>query len=116
MKLPNVFAKLTTGSNKVLTIFGSLAIAAAIGTVAAPAAGAQQFGIGVQFGGPRYVTSAPVYGTYARGYVVPRYGYAPGYWQDRRVEEWRAQEWRNRAYRNHGYWEHRGGYDHGGWR
>ena len=110
MKLLNVFAKLTTGSNRVLTMFGGMALAAAACTVAAPAAAAQQFGIGVQLGGPRYVAPAPVYGTYARGYVVPRYGYTPGYWEERRAEEWRAREWHDHAFRDHGYWERRGGF------
>ena len=120
MKLSTVFAKLTTGNTKVLTALGSLAIAGAVCTLAAPAANAQQFGIGVQFGGPRYVAPAPVYGGYAPAYVEPRYGYAPGYWQDRRAEEWRAHEWREREAREHAFrdrdYGYRGGYSHDGWR
>ncbi len=101
MKLSNLFAKLTSGNTKALTILGGLAIAGAALTTAAPAAQAQQFGFGVQFAGPRYVEPVPqpVYGTYgsgdyAPGYYAPSYGYAaaPGYWDHHRAEEWREHQ------------------------
>ena len=110
MKLSTLFAKLTSMNTRTLSTLGGLALTAAALTLATPAANAQQFGIGVQFGGPRYVTPATIYPAY--GYspanVAPRYGYAPGYWQERRAEEWRAHEWREHAFREHGYWDHRG--------
>ncbi len=113
MKLSNRIAKLTF-SNKTLTILGGLALAATALTAGAPPAQAQEFGIGVQFGGPRYVAPAPAYGVYGPAYAAPRYGYAPGYWGERRGEEWRAHEWREQAAREHAFreheeWEHRGG-------
>ena len=119
MKLSIVFAKLTKGNTTVLSTFGGLAIAAAACTLAAPVASAQQFGIGVQFGGPRYVEPAPAYG-YAPAYLEPRYGYAPGYWADRRAEEWRAHQWRERVAREEAFRERNFGYRegryHDGWR
>ena len=113
MKLSSLFAKVTS-TNRTLGTLGGLAITAAALTLLTPAANAQQFGIGVQFGGPRYVAPAPVYPTYGPAYVEPRYGYAPGYWQERRAEEWREHEWRERAFRQHEYWDHRGYYGYYG--
>lgn len=101
MKLSNVFAKLTSSKTRVLSVVGGLTLAGAALTAAAPVAAAQGFGVGVQFGGPRYVAPAPppVYRTYGPGFYAPHYAYgyvAPGYWDRRRAEDWRAHE----------YWEH----------
>ncbi len=108
MKLSNLFAKLTFGNTKALTMLGGLAIAAAAMAAAAPAAQAQQFGIGVQFGGPRYVAPQPqpVYRAYAPGYYAPSYGYvaAPGYWDHHRAEEWREHEAHERWEHNHEFY------------
>lgn len=94
MKLSNLTAKLTCSKTRVRSMLGGLVLAGAALTMAAPVAQAQQFGIGVQFGGPRYVAPVPVYRGYGPAFYAPRfgYGYAPGYWQDRRAEEWRAHE------------------------
>ena len=97
MKLSNVFAELTSSKTRVLSVAGGLALAGAMLTAAAPAADAQQFGIGVQFGGPRYVAPVPppVYRGYPAGVYAPRneYGYvAPGYWDHRRFDDWRSRE------------------------
>ena len=94
MKLSHVVAKLTLGKRLVLGRLGGLALAGAALTAAAPSAAAQQFGVGVQIGGPRYVAPAPAYRAYGGGLYGPRTGYgeAPGYWQHRRFAEWRAQE------------------------
>ena len=95
MKLSTLTAKLTCGKAKVLGVVGGLALAGAVLTAATPAAQAQQFGVGIQFGGPRYVEAPrPVYRPY--GYAPVYNGYAPGYWEHRRIEQWRAHE----------YWEH----------
>ena len=110
MKLSTLFAKLTTVNTRTLSTLRGLAITAAALTLASPVAKAQQFGVGVQFGGPRYVAPAPVYPAYGPAYVAPRYGYAPGYWQERRAEEWRAQQWHDHAFRAHEGWDHRGYY------
>ena len=112
MKLANLIAKLTprklfNGRAQALGLLGGLVLAGAAATVAAPAASAQQFGVGVQIGGPRYV-APPAYrpypgGYYGPAYVAPRYGfgygYAPGYWEHQHAEQWRAHE----------YWEHNHG-------
>lgn len=93
MKLSNAVAKLTSGNIKVLSVLGGLALAGAAFTLAAPAASAQQFGIGVEIGGPRYVVpvAPPVYRPY--GYYAPQPVYvAPRYWDHGRVEAWRAHE------------------------
>lgn len=97
MKRSIVFAKLISSKTRVLSVVGGLALAGAALTTAAPAAGAQQFGIGVQIGGPRYVAPVPppVYRSFGSGFYAPHtaYGYvAPGYWDHRRAEEWRAHE------------------------
>ena len=94
MKLYNLLAKLTSPNHKALSVLGGLALVGAALTVAAPAASAQQIGFGVAFGGPRYVAPVPAYRPYGPAYVAPRlgYGYAPGYWDQRRAEEWRAHE------------------------
>lgn len=103
MKAANLFAKGTAtaffnGKAKALGLLGGLMLAGAAATFAAPAAGAQQFGFGVQFGGPRYVAPAPrIYRPYAPGYYGPAYvapapvygyGYGPGYVAH--VDGWRA--------------------------
>lgn len=120
MKLANLFAKgtattLRNGKAKALGLLGGLILAGAAVAVTAPSASAQQFGIAVQFGGPRYVAPAPrIYRPYAPGYYGPAYvapapaygyeaGYGPGYGPGYvgRVDGWRAHE----------YWEHhRGSY------
>ena len=113
MKSANLFAKgtattLRNGKAKVFGLISGLMLAGAALTLATPAAGAQQFGVAVQFGGPRYVAPAPRFypqyaGSYAPGYYgpayvapAPAYGYGPGYVERERIEPWRAHE----------YWEH----------
>ncbi len=110
MKLADLFAKdtpnsLFNGRMKALGLLGGLALAGAT-LLATPAAGAQQFGVAVQFGGPRYVAPAPRYirpyaPGYTPGYVTPAYGapvygYDPGYVEREHINQWRAHE----------YWEH----------
>ena len=100
----------------------TLAVAGVALTAATPAASAQQVAFGVQFGGPRYVQSAPVvprgygYG-YAPGYGYAQgYGEAPGYYAPR--YDWREHDareaWERREafgharneFREHEYREH----------
>ena len=101
MKLSDITAKLTCSIRnlnwKATHVLAGVALAgAALAPV--PAAQAQHFAVGVQFGGPRYYAPAPP----PRVYVGPGYGYgyAPGYWEHRRFEDWRRHE----------YFEHRGFY------
>ncbi|MBE7159372.1 MAG: hypothetical protein INR62_13235 [Rhodospirillales bacterium] len=91
----------------VVKVLGTLAVAGAALSVAAPAAKAQ-VAFGVEVGsGPRYYEAAPAYGGAAYGY-----GYNPhAYWEHRRYEEWRAQQWREHASREHEYWRERRDYD-----
>lgn len=107
MKLSDVVAKLTFGKAREffrgMKVLGGVAVAAF--ALAAPAAHAQAWGIGVQIGGPRYVVPGPAYGVYGPAYVEPRYGYAPGYWGERRAEQWRAEQWRERQFRERAEWE-----------
>lgn len=87
MKLSNVFAKLTSKSNVVRTLAATTLAGAAL-IAATPAAQAQHFAVGVQFGGPRYFAPPP---------PPPRfYGPGYGYGYDRyRYEEFRRHEdWR----------------------
>ena len=105
MNVAPLIAKLTpraliNGRAKAFGLLGGLVLAGAVAGLATPAASAQQFGVAVQFGGPRYVVP-PVYRPYANGYygpayVAPRSGYPSGYWEHQRAEAWRA----------HAYWEH----------
>ena len=64
---------------------------AALATV--PAAQAQRFAIGVQFGGPRYYAPPPPPPRFVGPAYGYGYGYAPGYWEHRRYEDWRRHEW-----------------------
>lgn len=94
MKLSNITAKLTFLKGKAVRVLAASALAGAVLTAAAPAAKAQHFAIGVQFGGPRYVAPAPpVYGY--------GYGYAPGYWEHRRFLDERARA----EFIRHGEWQ-----------
>ena len=112
MKPANLFAKgtataLFNGKQKALGLLGGLMLAGLAATLATPAASAQQFGVGIHFGGSRYAAPAPrIYRPYAPGYDGPayvapapmyRFGYGPGSLERERVEQWRAHE----------YWEHR---------
>ena len=118
MKLSTLSTKLTCGKTKVLGVIGGLAFAGAALAFATPAASAQQFGVAVQFGGPRYVVPAPVYssgyygGGYYQGYTyAPRYAYARPDWDDRRGGEWREhQEWREHEEHEHHDFDGRRGY------
>jgi|GEM_PF-4155722 len=88
MKLSAVSTKLTCIKSKAVRVLAAATLAGAVLTVVAPAAQAQQFAIGVQFGGQRYVAPAPVY-----------YGSQYG---DRFVDRRRAEE-----FREHEAWERR---------
>ena len=105
MKLSDVTAKLTCMKGKAVRVLAASALAGAVLTAAVPAAKAQQFAFGVQFGGPRYYAPPPppprVYG-YGYGY-----GYHPDYWQARRYEEFREHEARER----HEQWDRHHDYD-----
>ena len=94
MKLSDIAAKLTCSirnlNGKATRTLGAMALAgAALATV--PAAQAQHFAVGVQFGGPRYYAPAPP----PPRFLGPAYGYGPGpgYWEHRRYEDWRRHEW-----------------------
>src|ERR1700709_2592891 len=75
MKLSAVTTKLTCVKSKAFRVLAAATLAGAA-LAAAPAVQAQHIAIGVQFGGPRYVAPAPVYG----------YGYeaGPGYYERQR--------------------------------
>lgn len=101
MKPVHLFAKgtattLRNGKAKALGLLGGLMLAGAAMTLAAPTASAQQFGVAVQFGGPRYVAPAPrIYRPYAPGYYGPAYVapapvYGVGY---AHADGWRAHEY-----------------------
>lgn len=124
MKLSTVFAKLTCSRTKVITTLGGLAVAGAALTMT-PAAQAQHFAVGVQFGAPAYVAPRPVYVAPAYGYAAPAYGYGyadRGGFDGRRAEAWREHEWRKHEWREHQAREYRRdfdrdrAYDRGGWR
>ena len=122
MKALTYFAQKACGKATGLKLLAGVAVTAL--ALAAPGAHAQQWGVGVEIGGPRYVAPAPAYGYAAPaygyaaqgyGYAAPAYGYGHGYWQERRAEEWRAEQWREHearehAWREHEAWEHRDGY------
>lgn len=108
MKLSDITAKLTcsirTLNGRATRTLGVAALAAAtLATV--PAAHAQRFAIGVQFGGARYYEPLPppppprfAGSEYGYGYGHgSEFGYGfrpgPGYWEHRREEEWRRREW-----------------------
>jgi hypothetical protein len=74
MKLSGVSAKLTCMKSKAVRVLAAATLAGAVLTLAAPAAEAQHFAVGVQIGGSRYIAPAPVY-------------YGPGYFERRRFEE-----------------------------
>jgi len=79
MKLSNLTAKLTCIKRNAFRIFTVAALAGATLAATAPAAQAQQFGVGIRVGGPyrtapRFYPAAPV-GFYAEG----------RYWADRRA-------------------------------
>ena len=94
MKLSNLTAKLTCMKGKAVRVLAASALAGAVLTAAAPAAQAQRFAIGVQFGGPRYYAPAP-----------PRvYGYVPGYYGSY-YHPYYGGDWRYRNYVRHEEWE-----------
>lgn len=91
MKLSNITAKLTSLKGSVVRVLAAGALAGAV-LAAAPAANAQRFAFGVQFGGPRYYAPPPprYYGYgYGYGYSPYAYGYRP--------------EWRRPYARPYGY-------------
>jgi hypothetical protein len=93
MKLSEITAKLTCIKGKAVRVLAAGLLAGAVLTAAAPAAQAQRFAFGVQFGGPRYYAPPP----------PPAYGYGygyGGYYEHRRWEEERARE----AYYHHREW------------
>jgi hypothetical protein len=96
MKLSDVTKKLTCMKSKAVRVLAAATLAGAALTAAVPAAQAQQFAIGVQFGGPRYVAPVPVY-----------YGQGRGYYERQRFEEQRRhQAWeRRQAFLRHQQWE-----------
>lgn len=96
MKLSNVTTKLTCMKSKAVRVLAAATLAGAA-LAAVPAAQAQHFGVAIQFGGPRYVAPAPVYG----------YGYAPEYDQRERFEAIRRHEaWeRQQAFFRQEQWE-----------
>jgi len=90
MKLSNLTAKLTCIKRNAFRILSVAALAGATLAVAAPAAQAQQFGVGVHIGGPyrpapRYFAPAYRPGFYAEG----------RYWADRRAHDdfWAHRNW-----------------------
>ncbi len=105
MKLSNLTAKLTCMKRNAVRILSVAALAGATLAVAAPAAQAQQFGLGVRVGGP-YGHEPRVYGPdYRVGF------WAEGrYWHDRYAydEFCRHREWE----RMHHFRDH----DRYGWR
>lgn len=98
-KLSNFTAKLTGMKFNVVGVLAAATLAGAVLVAGTPAAQAQQFGIGVQIGGPRYYAPAPpvaVYGGY--GYnapVVYGNGYYGGYAQP--YGDGDGDGWRNRG-------------------
>ncbi len=103
MKLSDLTTKLTCMKGKAVRVLAAGALAGAVLTAAAPAAQAQRFGIGVQFGGPRYFAPPPppprVYG----------YGYYNGYYPG--FHPYYGGDWRYHNYVRHEGWE-RYHYDH----
>ena len=73
MKLSNLTAKLTCIKRNAFRILSVAALAGATLAAAAPAAQAQQFGVGVRIGGPYR--------------PAPRFFADGRYWQDRRAHE-----------------------------
>ncbi len=100
MKLSNLTAKLTCLKGKAVRVLAAGALAGAVLSAAAPAAQAQRFAFGVQFGGPRYYAPAPprVYG-YGYG------GYAPGYYGSYYQRPYYGGDWRYRNHVRHEEWE-----------
>ena len=94
-KLSNITAKLTGMKVKVYGVLAAATLAGAVLIAGAPAAQAQQFGIAVRVGGPRYYAPAApvaVYGAYGySGPVVYGNGYAYGrVYGDR--DDWRDRD------------------------
>jgi hypothetical protein len=89
MKLSNLTAKLTCIKRNAARILSVAALAGATLAVAAPAAQAQQFGVGVRIGGPYRPAPRFVVGYHDRFFAGGRY------WQDRRAydEYLRHREW-----------------------
>lgn len=83
MKLSNRFAKLTSLKSNVVRTLAAATLAGAALMAATPAAEAQHFAVGVQFGGPRYFVPPPP--------PPPRfYGYGYDRFHDYRFHhEWR---------------------------
>ena len=110
-KLSTLVAKLTGRKLKGMGVLAAATLAGAVLMAGAPAAQAQRFGIGVQFGGPRYYAPAPpvaVYGGAGYGYGAPAVygnGYYGGYAQP--YGDGDGDGWRNQYYG--------GGDDHRGW-
>jgi len=71
MKLSNAATKLTCVKSTAVRVLAAATFAGAI-LIAAPAAEAQHFSVGVHIGGPRYVAPAPVYYGPEPVYVAPR--------------------------------------------
>ena len=94
MKLSDVTTKLTCVKSKAFRVLAAATLAGAA-LAAAPAAQAQHFGVAIQFGGPRYVAPAPVY------------GYGSGYYERERIEAIRRHEaWeRQQAFFRQQQWE-----------
>jgi hypothetical protein len=102
MKLSNVSTKLTCMKSKAVRVIAAATLAGAFFAAAAPAAQAQHFAVGVQFGGPRYVAPAPVF-----------YGRGPAFYDHRRFDEHEAWA-RHEEFVRHERFDHdHRFYDHG---
>jgi hypothetical protein len=97
MKLSDTTTKLTCMKSKAVRVLAAATLAGAFLAAAVPAAQAQQFAVGVQFGGPRYVAPVPVY-----------YGPDRGFYERRRIEEERRAEFirHERWEREHRFHDH----------
>jgi hypothetical protein len=104
MKLSALTTKLTCVQSKVVRALAAATLAGAVLTAAAPAAQAQQFSVGVQIGGPRY--------------VAPAYGYGPSFYERQRFEEARRhEEWlRQREFDRHERFDRDHHFDNRGYR
>jgi hypothetical protein len=105
MTITTAVAKLVSGKAKVLSTLGGLALAGVAMTVAAPAAKAQ-VAFGVEIGRPHYYAPVPERPVVVAPYAGYGYGYAPGYVDHRRYDDWRAREWRD-----HENWDRQRAYE-----